>query len=36
VTAVGMLHFAMLSHILVLYDEGVIKFIIWSQILTVK
>ena len=35
-TAVNMLHFAMLSHILVLYDEGEIKFIIWSQILTVK
>ena len=30
-----MLHFAMLSHILVLYDEGEIKFVIWSQILTV-
>ena len=31
-----MLYFAMFSHILVLYDEGEMKFIIWSQILTVK
>jgi len=31
VTAVNMFHFAMLSHILVLYDEDEIKFIIWSQ-----
>jgi len=36
VTAVSMLYFAMFSYILLLYDEGEIKFIIWSQILTVK
>lgn len=35
-TVIRMIHFATLTHILVLYDEGVIKFIIWSQILTVK